>query len=598
MKKILCMLLITAMVLSMMPFAVAANSEPEPVSTETFAYTQGDVTVTEEVKLYVEPVPAVEDAAGDALKIDTEIETEKALPGKESEKETTKETDASIVDDKQIMTQKLSDNSIIKTVTDEVDCAIEGGDEECEHFWGEGEVVTPGSCHEHGVKVQICSKCGAVKTTLTEMSHYYTLVRDVGCAPTRYHIYECELCNEVRIEYDNSITSTDHNYKNNICTVCGDVAKTSGTIITGEKDSVAAGPKYSYESGTLIIDGEGEIPDYKISYEVSKENNNSSEAYVLDVPLTKATPWADYANKILYIHIRSGIKRIGDFAFANLFNLIGVKIFGKDTEIGDYAFANDSRLDTVDFYDKNATAVFDNPASNVTYNDSNGNASIAVGSTAFARSGNVSVNYICINPNASSYKTSQKFAYAGVSHNDLHINCKTIPGYAPTETEFGLTDGLYCDDCQKFISSQSKIYPNGKEETGEYKINELSKQTGVPEVLNGTKFNTAEKLALLTEEYNKTMRKEFKEQFNVDLSEQNSKIYNIELVKSFGPAIDCHVINIPYPAGTTPDKDEFLVVQLDTKTDKIETIDTFYTNKGIQIEVEELMPVGVAWKNK
>lgn len=80
--------------------------------------------------------------------------------------------------------------------------------------------------------------------------------------------------------------------------------------------------KWTIKDGTLIISGEGEIPDYTFSGDA----------------LTKDTPWAIFSPDITAVEVENGITRIGDKAFYRLENAVSIKLPTTLKSIGDNAF--------------------------------------------------------------------------------------------------------------------------------------------------------------------------------------------------------------------------------------------------------------------
>lgn len=104
------------------------------------------------------------------------------------------------------------------------------------------------------------------------------------------------------------------------------IAATSGTFGSGMRWS------YSTSTKTLTISGTGNIPDYSG---------------------WGGQPWADYCEEIESITLRSGVKRVGDYAFGSdiysfsLPNLSSISFSSTITEIGMGAFMSAGKLTSV-----------------------------------------------------------------------------------------------------------------------------------------------------------------------------------------------------------------------------------------------------------
>ncbi|MDE8718757.1 hypothetical protein PZH37_17375, partial [[Eubacterium] siraeum] len=53
-----------------------------------------------------------------------------------------------------------------------------------DHTYGEGEIVTPSTCTENGVKKHACIHCGFEQTKIIELAHEWEASRTVVIAPT------------------------------------------------------------------------------------------------------------------------------------------------------------------------------------------------------------------------------------------------------------------------------------------------------------------------------------------------------------------------------------------------------------------------------
>ncbi len=85
-----------------------------------------------------------------------------------------------------------------------------------------------------------------------------------------------------------------------------------------------------YETGMLIVEGTGAIPDY------------SDE---------KTAPWKDYSDQILYVVIADDITTIGSYAFSLCDKVVSVKIGEGVSNIGKCAFYNCSSLSSAEISD-------------------------------------------------------------------------------------------------------------------------------------------------------------------------------------------------------------------------------------------------------
>lgn len=92
--------------------------------------------------------------------------------------------------------------------------------------------------------------------------------------------------------------------------------------------SCGTSARWSYNNGTLTIQGTGKMADY-------------APVFAVDVP------WADYLEQIHTVNIENGITAIGDYAFSDCINLTSVTIPGSITAIGTGAFSSCESLTSV-----------------------------------------------------------------------------------------------------------------------------------------------------------------------------------------------------------------------------------------------------------
>ena len=103
-------------------------------------------------------------------------------------------------------------------------------------------------------------------------------------------------------------------------------AETSG-FCGAEGDGENLWWKFDPETGTLTIEGEGEMADYNVTQ----------------------APWKDYEDRITTVNISNGVTSIGMYAFRYYKNLTSIMIGENITSIGDSAFLGCSALIEVYF---------------------------------------------------------------------------------------------------------------------------------------------------------------------------------------------------------------------------------------------------------
>ena len=112
-----------------------------------------------------------------------------------------------------------------------------------DHTWDNGEITTPATCTEDGVKTYTCTVCGETRTeSVAASGHDYKLeITAPGCTSQGYTTHICNTCG---YKYMDSFTqATGHNYVDGVCTNCGDAdpayQTTSVTVTVGTAEAQA-----------------------------------------------------------------------------------------------------------------------------------------------------------------------------------------------------------------------------------------------------------------------------------------------------------------------------------------------------------------------
>jgi hypothetical protein len=103
------------------------------------------------------------------------------------------------------------------------------------------------------------------------------------------------------------------------------------TFAAEKTGSCGANVVWSYEDGTLTIEGSGAMTDYKSRSE---------------------QPWAGLAKDITTVRVNNGVTSVGDYAFFHLYNVGTVLLAGSVTEIGEAAFWGCTSLDAITLPEK------------------------------------------------------------------------------------------------------------------------------------------------------------------------------------------------------------------------------------------------------
>ena len=578
-KRAISLLLAVLMILSMTSFASAEDATLADKVDTAIGETEIDLEVV------IGTYPAEGEAIGEYILFPTSPDTVNASELKEADDNhvETSNPDCFAIDLDETVIEETDDKITVTVLDDSVDNVNPNLDtESCTHKYGEWTTVNCAT----GEQERYCKYCGYKDTqNITPCEHSFGAWQTVDCETGEQARY-CTVC---YIKDTQTQTGTPgHNYvtiaatcTEEGCTYCKNCGKIKEIIpalghdLDGDKKckhegctycekGEADGVKYELSGTTLTVSGGTEIKDYVQETDTGVKVDEK-EVYI-DVP--QKTPWDSFKEKVVDLVIGKTIKEIGQWAFAFMDNLKTVTIEGDGVQIDDYAFAMDENLQTVTF--KGTAPTYENNDATVEYEGKQES-----GTTAFFGDGNVEIDSKCTLSTTQEKKYEVKAAFASVSYGDWHANTRTVLGYAPTEKKCGLSNGVYCDDCKQWVTPQWLIFPNGKKDTGTYDFAKVK--------------NVDIKNALM----DKT-KEVYKEEAKKELKDNSYQGYDIKMTKGDVPKDgEKYIVTIPYPE-LSPAYYDFVCVE-QTEDGTVTVLDVFETNRGAQVECEELGQFMLAW---
>ena len=561
MKKLISILLAMLLMVSMFPVAVAENLGPETNNNSEIIETKKSETIGDE------------GSSKEVIKEETKEETKEVVKD-----ETKDETGKKVASEEEKEEEKEKEKA------------------PCEHI--NAYELDTATCTSAGKKGLWCPDC--------EM-----FVGDVEDSPAHHKFASgsCSVCNEKDPDYQEP-QGTKENQEKGKSQGTEDVQdkeelqeteelQVSGFMKKGSVATLAMKPQPQQldtpdgkitETVKMLSLGESPAKDWELvdnGTTLIFSGDSTLGDYDSEAAAKNGQEWrADgKGDNIAVVVIKKAVTTIGDWALSGLKSLKAVFVEGNVTVDG-HAMADDPNLSDV-FY-----------GGTVTYDKQPPTETGVKTVVAYDGDGDVNIHTPC-NKKVDSYvvkayNINTTLSFTNDNHNPDHV--VLIRGYAPTEREFGLTDGYYCKDCKSWVVPQYRIYPNGKPETGRYKLTEFKNLKDIPSILKDIeKYNTLEKFNTFKDEFKDEMEKAFKDKFNKDMPKDQCKYYDI--IEIDGKKVEGkHIVNVPYPFDG-PDYYNYLIYQIQ-KDGTYKEIEYFATNKGCQIEIDELMPFAITWNRK
>jgi len=120
--------------------------------------------------------------------------------------------------------------------------------------------------------------------------------------------------------------------------------------------------EWTFENGTLTINGTGAMPNYSIT---NPQHINNKNLRVSSEIAETSAPWNIHSEEILHIIIGEGITKVGAYAFYNCVNALSVELASTVGEIGEYAFAQCGSLKEIIIHNENGIIVDETAFENV-----------------------------------------------------------------------------------------------------------------------------------------------------------------------------------------------------------------------------------------
>jgi len=216
--------------------------------------------------------------------------------------------------------------------------------EKIEHDY-EDFIIEP-TCTKDGYTEHICKNCGKLyaDNTVAHLEHNYEFLYEVSSTCKEHKVLkQCSICNNAQL-FDEKIVA-EHNYVNNVCTVCGKsllTAEESFEFTLLEDNTYEVKLKKienipntivipeTYNDVAVTVIGDGAFKDLKEIVSISLPNT-----------ITKIGRNAfSGCENLVTINISEGVKEIGNSAFKNCYNLKNIELPSTIEKIDTLAFYN------------------------------------------------------------------------------------------------------------------------------------------------------------------------------------------------------------------------------------------------------------------
>ena len=292
---------------------------------------------------------------------------------------------------------------------------------ECEHANTANAAEVPATCTTPGTTAGvICSDCGAIISGCEEIAatgHTEVIDEAKAATCTETGLTEgkhCSVCNEVLVA-QTVVPMVAHNYENDVCTVCGNVAEIFELVTNS--NSLKAGDK-------IIIVASGS----NVALSTTQNSSNRGQASIDKLEDGTIKPGTD----VQKITLEAGTI---DKTFA----------FKVDDGYLYAASSSNNYLKTKAEKDDNASWII----------------KILDGVTTVQAQGSNTRNLLKYNDSSSlfsCYSSGQADISIYKQKNVcLHANTTDVPEEPATCTETGYTAGVYCNDCGIYISGHDEI---------------------------------------------------------------------------------------------------------------------------------------------
>jgi len=300
---------------------------------------------------------------------------------------------------------------------------------ECEHIWDSGVQTSAPSCEVAGVMTYTCTLCGETKTEAidalghTEGTPVTESVVDATCEENGSYdtVVYCSVCNKELSRVTTTVEATGHNFSGGVCTECGAVDESAGVayVLVTDVNDLKVGDQ-------IVIVAQN--ADYAMS--ATQGNNNRGQ---IAIEKNTSDNTVEISDAVQVLTLESGNIE-GTFAFY--------------TGEG-YLYAASSGSN----YLRTETTLSNNSSWLITI--------AAEGVATVKAQGANTRNWLRYN------STSSLFSCYASGQQDIaiykktilcaHTNTTEVAQQDPTCTAVGYTAGVYCNDCESYISGHEVI---------------------------------------------------------------------------------------------------------------------------------------------
>ena len=202
-----------------------------------------------------------------------------------------------------------------------------------EHTWNSGEITTPATCLEPGVKTYTCTVCDTTKTEpIDATGHSYSKEWKYDEA---YHWHEATCGHEVVSDRN------EHFYETGVCRLCGAPQPVTEGLtfnLINDGTEYEVGQCFIGYMNVLIPDTHNGLPVTRIGDNAFYDNSNLRSVTIPDSVTSIGSSAFSACKNLTSVTLGNGVTTIEYYAFKSCYRLTSITLPATLTSIEEYGF--------------------------------------------------------------------------------------------------------------------------------------------------------------------------------------------------------------------------------------------------------------------